>query len=49
MDDPQIGGLVLAWVATGIIVTYVTGEIAFWPILIAALIVGVMVANSINR
>jgi hypothetical protein len=49
MRDSGIAGLVLAFLATGIIATFVTGDYAFWFVLVPALFFGVWIANQILR
>jgi hypothetical protein len=47
MADSGVAAIVLAFIVVGAIVTYVTGDWIFWPILLFSLAVGVAIANDL--
>ena len=47
MRDSGIAGMVVMFIAVGILMTIVTSDLIHWIPLILAIVIGVMAANSI--
>ena len=45
-NSPDLGGLVLAFVTVGLLVTIVTGDVLIWLPLIAGLVIGILFVHK---